>query len=223
MLTGSRRDDEEAMAILDASAQPQPPAVLLIEDNPVDAHFILGLLRKQSPDLPCRHVGSLKEAVPLLESGAYDVVSLDLNLEDSAGYATFAAVHRAAAGAAILVMSGSDDEQLATRTVREGAQDYLVKGSFDGRLLLRSLRYAVERKRTEEALRKSQATIRAVFEGSLDGIVIMDDRGICLEANSAASDLFSSSRADLVGKSILDYFREGFAADWERLRASGSG
>ena len=211
------------MAILDTSAQPKPLAVLLIEDNPVDAHFVLGLLRKQSPDLPCRHVGSLADAVPLLESGDFDVVVLDLNLEDSAGYATFAAVHGAAAGAAILVLSGSDDEQLATRTVREGAQDYLVKGSFDGRLLLRSLRYAVERKRTEEALRKSEATIRAVFEGSLDGIVIMDDRGICHEANSAASALFSSSRAELVGSNILDYFHEDFAAGWEGLRASGSG
>lgn len=210
------------MAVLDTSGQPKPLNVLLIEDNAVDARFVSGLLRPQ-PHLQCRHVSLLADAVPLLESGTFDVVLLDLNLEDSSGHDTFAAVQRSAAGAAILVLSGSDDEELATRTVREGAQDYLVKGSFDGRLLLRSLRYAVERKRTEEALRKSEATVRAVFEGSLDGIVTVDDRGICLEANSAASALFSSSHDDLAGSSILQFFGEDFAAGWRRLRESGSG
>ena len=59
---------------------------------------------------------------------------------------------QAGSKAAIVVLSGSDDEDLAIRTVREGAQDYLVKGSFDGKLLVRAMRYAVERKRTAEAL-----------------------------------------------------------------------
>ena len=210
------------MAVLDTSGQPKPLNVLLIEDNPVDARFVSVLLRPQSPHLQCRHVSLLAEAIPLLESGTFDVVLLDLNLEDSSGHDTFAAVQRAAAGAAILVLSGSDDEELATRTVREGAQDYLVKGSFDGRLLLRSLRYAVERKHTEEALRKSEATVRAVFEGSLDGIVIMDDRGTCLEANSAAITLFSTSHDELAGRSILEFFGEDFASGWRRLGESGS-
>ncbi|HEX7285165.1 MAG TPA: response regulator [Candidatus Angelobacter sp.] len=212
------------MAILDTAAHLTLPKVLLIEDNPVDARFVSGLLQAQSPQLECRHVSSLAEALPLLEAETFDAVLLDLNLEDSTGYETFAAVHRAAAAAAsILVLSGSDDEELAIRTVREGAQDYLVKGSFDGGLLLRSLRYAVERKHSEEALRKSEATVRAVFEGSLDGIVIMEDHGICLEANSAAVAMFCCAREELVGRNILEFFGKDFSAEWMRLRVSGSG
>lgn len=210
------------MAILDTTAQ-SLPKVLLIEDNRVDARLVAGLLRAQSPQLECRHASSLAEALPLLEKGAFDAVLLDLNLEDSTGYATFAAVRRAAAAAAILVLSGSDDEELAIRTVREGAQDYLVKGSFDGGLVIRSLRYALERKRTEEALRKSEATVRAVFEGSLDGIVIIEDHGICLEANSAATAMFCVARDELIGHNILEFFDKDFATEWQQLRVSGSG
>jgi DNA-binding response OmpR family regulator len=168
--------------IVMGARQTQVLRVLLVEDNPVDATFITGLLRAPSTALQCRHVTRLSEALHQLESrhpetGDPDVVLLDLNLEDSAGYETFFRVRQAAAKAAILVLSGSDDEELAIKTVREGAQDYLVKGSFDGRLLLRSIRYAIERKRTEEALRQSEATVRAIFENSLDGIVIFENNG----------------------------------------------
>ena len=143
--------------------------------------------------MQCRHVTRLTEALKHLEKDRPDVILLDLNLEDSAGYETFYRVRQAASRAAILVLSGSDDEDLAIKTVREGAQDYLVKGTFDGRLLLRSIRYAIERKRSEEALRQSEATVRAIFENSLEGIVIFADDGICLEANAAAAALHKSS------------------------------
>ncbi len=154
------------------SRQTELLRVLLVEDNALDAKFITALLRLPTATLQCQHVTRLGEALKHLESNRPDVVLLDLNLEDSAGYETFYRVRQAASGAAILVLSGSDDEELAIKTVREGAQDYLVKGTFDGGLLLRSIRYAIERKRSEEALRQSEATVRAIFENSLDGIVI---------------------------------------------------
>ena len=121
--------------------------------------------------------------------------------------------------AAILVLSGSDDEELAIKTVREGAQDYLVKGTFDGRLLLRSIRYAIERKRSEEALRQSEATVRAIFENSLEGIVIFADDGICLEANAAAGALVNLPRNDLIGCRLCDFCEKGFEQVWAELNA----
>src|SRR5258707_7026781 len=127
-----------------------------------------------------------------------DGTLLDLNLDYSCGYEPFHRVPQAAPKAAILVLSGSDDENLAIRTVREGAQDYILKGSFDGRLLLRSIRYAIERKRSEEALRQSEVTVRAIFENSLDGIVIFEDSGKCLEANAAAAVLVGVPRDQLI-------------------------
>src|SRR6185437_1553707 len=139
------------------------------------------------------------------------------------GYETFYRIRQAAARAAILVLSGSDDEDLAIKTVREGAQDYLVKGTFDGRLLLRSIRYAIERKRSEEALRQSEATVRAIFENSLDGIVIFRDDGICLEANTAAASLLKLHRNELVGSRLCDFCKKGFEEVWAELSGSESG
>src|SRR5512142_3217639 len=167
--------------------------VLLVEDNAVDAKLITALLRSSVPGIQCSHVTRLDQALVHLGNGRPDVVLLDLNLDDSEGYETFRRVRQATAKAAILVLSGSDDEELAITTVREGAQDYIVKGSFDGRLLLRSIRYAIERKRSEEALRQSEATVRAIFENSTEGIVIFAGDGTCLEANSAAGALLNLS------------------------------
>jgi two-component system cell cycle sensor histidine kinase/response regulator CckA len=205
------------------SRQTQLLRVLLVEDNVLDAKFITGLLSFPSATLQCRHVTRLTEALKHLEKDRPDVILLDLNLEDSAGYETFYRVRQAAAQAAILVLSGSDDEELAIKTVREGAQDYLVKGTFDGRLLLRSIRYAIERKRSEEALRQSEATVRAIFESSVEGIVIFAGNGICLEANAAAASLVNLSRNDLIGARLCDFCEKGFDQVWTELSLSESG
>ena len=205
------------------SRQTELLQVLLVEDNVLDAKFITGLLRLPTATLQFQHVTRLDEALSHLERDHPDVILLDLNLEDSAGYETFSRIQQAASGAAILVLSGSDDEELAIKTVREGAQDYLVKGTFDGRLLLRSIRYAIERKRSEEALRQSEATVRAIFENSMEGIAIFAGNGICLEANAAAAALLNLSRTDLVGSRLCDFCEKGFEQVWSELSTAESG
>jgi CheY-like chemotaxis protein len=204
------------------SRQTELLRVLLVEDNAVDAKFITGLLRLPTATLQCQHVTRLTEALGHLERNNPDVILLDLNLEDSAGYETFYRIRQAAARAAILVLSGSDDEDLAIKTVREGAQDYLVKGTFDGRLLLRSIRYAIERKRSEEALRQSEATVRAIFENSLEGIVIFADDGTCLEANAAAGALINLPRNELIGCRLSDFCEKGLEQVWAELSTTES-
>ncbi|HYL93981.1 MAG TPA: response regulator [Alphaproteobacteria bacterium] len=200
----------------------RPLNILLVEDNVVDARLVFGLLETPADALHCRTASTLAEALSLLRSFPFDVVLLDLNLDDSSGYATFAAV-QSASRAAVLVMSGSDDEELAVKTVREGAQDYLVKGFFDRKLLLRSIRYAFERKRSEEALRESEGTVRAIFESSLDGIVITDDGGLCLEANSAAASLVGVSRDHMLDSKLSEFSEEDFAVEWKRFLSAGAG
>lgn len=197
--------------------------VLLVEDSAVDATFIMGLLCLPTAAMECQHVTCMVEALEYLERNNPDVILLDLNLEDSAGYETFDRIRQAASRAAILVLSGLDDEDLAIKMVREGAQDYLVKGTFDARLLLRSLRYAIERKRSEEALRQSEATVRAIFENSLEGIVIFDDDGICLEANAAAGALINLPRNQVIGRCLCDFCEKGFKEVWTELRTSKNG
>jgi two-component system, cell cycle sensor histidine kinase and response regulator CckA len=197
--------------------------VLLVEDNPLDARLIAAHLRTPSSAFRWRHVTRLADALEFLKTDHPDVVLLDLNLDDSCGYETFHCVRRAAPKAALLVLSGSDDVELAIRTVREGAQDYLVKGSFDGGLLLRAIRYAVERKRSEEALRQSESTVRAIFESSLDGIVIFENDGTCVEANASAAALVGVPRDELVGRRLCDFCDKGFAEEWQSLSSVGSG
>ena len=203
--------------------QPESLRVLLVEDNAVDAKLITALLRSSSPSIQSSHVTRLDQALARLGTDHPDVVLLDLNLDDSAGYETFHRVRQATAKAAILVLSGSDDEELAIKTVREGAQDYIVKGSFDGRLLQRSIRYAIERKRSEEALRQSEVTVRAIFENSLDGIVIFEESGKCLEANAAAAFLLGAPRDKLIGSCICDVCDTGFEEIWAGLKGTKSG
>ena len=196
--------------------------VLLVEDSRVDARLVMGMLGCQDEGLQCTHVEKLADAIETLQAGHQDVVLLDLNLPDSSGYDTFFNIFRAVPKAAVLVLSSSEDEELAVRTVREGAQDYLVKGSFDARLLLRSIRYAFERRRAEEAVRQSDATVRAIFESSLDGILISSENDICEEANSAAATLFGLSRARLIGRNIHSFTPSDFEEAWKRFRESGS-
>ena len=203
--------------------RPESLNILLVEDNLVDARFITGLLKGASGEFKWRHVVQLAEALLLLKSIRFDIILLDLNLEDSLGHETFSRILGAAPSTAILVLSASDDEELAILTVREGAQDYLVKGSFDRRLLLRSIHYAYERKQSEEALRQSEATVRSIFENSLDGIVITENQGFCMEANSAAAALTGLAREDLMGRSMFDFLGKDQESEWLRLRSSGSG
>jgi PAS domain S-box-containing protein len=197
--------------------------ILLVEDNPLDARLVASLLRRPVEAVKCSHVTRLSEALQILHGVQFDVILLDLNLEDSTGYETFSRILPVAANAAILVLSGSDDEELAIRTVREGAQDYLVKGSFDGRLLVRSIRYAVERKQSEEALRHSEATVRAIFENSLDAIVITDDQAAFCEANSAAVELIGIPRERLFESTLFEFGDDDLKNEWRRFRRAGQG
>jgi diguanylate cyclase (GGDEF)-like protein len=94
----------------------------------------------------------LQNALQTLGEQKFDVILLDLSLQDSNGFDTFAALYAHAAQIPILVLTGMDDERLAVRTIREGAQDYLIKGQIDPPYLARVIRNAVERHRTRQRL-----------------------------------------------------------------------
>jgi DNA-binding NarL/FixJ family response regulator len=114
--------------------------VLLIEDSPVDSR-LLRLLLSESTTLhfDLTHVERLSEGLKRLSKEPFDVVLSDLTLPDSHGFETFEWLHAHVPDMPIIVLSGSDDETLAIKAVREGAQDYLVKGQVDGRTLARAI------------------------------------------------------------------------------------
>jgi DNA-binding NtrC family response regulator len=124
--------------------------VLLIEDNKGDARLLEEMLYDVGEDsfkLIC--TGSLAGGMKYLKRGEIHLVLLDLGLPDSEGFETFLAIHDTVPDLPIIIMTGHNDAKMALDAVREGAQDYLVKGQVDGNLLIRSMRYAIERKKLE--------------------------------------------------------------------------
>jgi signal transduction histidine kinase len=127
--------------------------VLLVEDNLGDARLMSEAL-KEAPagQFQLTHVRRLSEALEYLWEKTCSVVLLDLGLPDSHGIDTLVLARAQAPGVPIVVLTGFHDEAVGDQALKEGAQDYLVKGQADSKLVSRSLRYAIARKAAEEAL-----------------------------------------------------------------------
>ncbi|MDM8549048.1 response regulator [Desulfobacterales bacterium HSG2] len=124
--------------------------VLMIEDSPGDARLIRELLAEPNETFSDTEVcETLSDGLQALSLKNFDVVLLDLFLPDSLGIESLLKARDVAPSVAIIVLTGLDDEELALKAVREGAQDYLVKGQITAEVLSRALRYAIERKRAD--------------------------------------------------------------------------
>jgi two-component system cell cycle response regulator len=129
------------------------PRVLLVEDSPVQARVVAAQL-EQGWDTPDSTViaSTLAMAIAALERETFNCVLLDLGLPDADGLEAVKRLRMAAPGVAIVVLSGQEDETLALLAVREGAQDYLVKGRVDHNHIVRAISYAIERKQQQAVL-----------------------------------------------------------------------
>ena len=126
---------------------------LLVEDNDVDAQLTQDLLSEWSiEEFRITRVKTLGEGLTLLSRERFDAVLLDLSLPDAFGLPTVRQVHATSPTIPVVVLSGVSDQRLALQAVQQGAQDYLVKGQGHPELLARAVRYAIERKRSEEHL-----------------------------------------------------------------------
>jgi len=121
-------------------------SVLLVEDNPIHARLLQGLLSDRSdPAFAVEAVDHLEGGIQRLSSGSFDALLLDLVLPDSQEMATFERVKEAAPDMPVLVLTGLDDEGLAEEAVAAGAREYLVKTQIDGESLARSLQAAISK------------------------------------------------------------------------------
>jgi len=140
--------------------------ILLIEDNPGDARLVKEALEETGTWLfDLTIAGTFALGLDQLKAKPFDLVLLDLSLPDSLGFDTFKSLHGQIPQVPIIVLTGFDDDIQAARAVQAGAQDYLLKGQVNGTLLARSIRYAIERNRTEELLRENERRYRSIFEG----------------------------------------------------------
>jgi len=133
--------------------------VLLVEDNAGDVRLLREMFGKERPDsFELTHFLRMSEAEIHLAKGGVDIVLLDMGLPDGHGLDTVRRAHAAAPHVPVIVLTGLDDEVLAAQAMKEGAQDYLIKGQIENRALPRALRHAIERHRmqTETDLIRTQ-------------------------------------------------------------------
>ena len=124
--------------------------LLLVEDNPGDARLVADMLAR--PELEIVKVERLADAIEELRAGQFTIALVDPGLPDSTGLETISALLRAAPLMPLVVLSGLADENMALRAIQLGAQDYVVKGRADSNALVRTLRFAIERKLVHERL-----------------------------------------------------------------------
>jgi two-component system cell cycle sensor histidine kinase/response regulator CckA len=200
---------------------------LLIEDDPDDilllkdslAEIGLGKIRLDYAD-------RLSKGLIQLGLHVYDVVLLDLNLPDSRGLDTLNTTIKRFPKLPVVVLSGLADDVITVEAVRRGAQDYLVKGDISGPLVMRVVRYAIERKQVEAVLRASEARYRTLVETSPNGITLADLEGKLLLCNPQAARLHSyASPEAMVGvnffKLIAPHDRHPAAANIRKTLNEG--
>jgi len=163
--------------------------VLIVEDNLGDAILVREMLREVDPArFELVHATRLSEGIDRLRGAGADCVLLDLSLPDAEGLDALPQIQGASLDVPIIVFSGRSDERIAVRAVQEGAQDYLIKGQVDGRLLARSINYAVERKRVEAEL---------AHQALHDALTGLPNRGLFLDRLEQALARNSRHGSDL--------------------------
>lgn len=153
----------------------QSMEILLIEDNPGDARLIEEMTYDvQEHRLSVLHAGSLTEGLRRLADSTFDAVLLDIGLPDSSGLDSVQEIRAAAPEVPIIMLTGVHDEDTISSSLQMGAQDYLIKGRIDADLLVRAIRYSIERMRAYEAIESKQRFIERANNAMPDVLFIFD-------------------------------------------------
>jgi len=166
--------------------------ILLIEDNPAEARLLEISLQQASETIEVQSANCLEEGLRFLETTAFDAVLLDLSLPDSQGLSSLDRLGRRLTEIPVLVLTGLDNEDLARHAIRRGAQDYLVKGQADSRLLARAINYAIERNRMEAERRRTRDQAHLLLTTSV-GIMAQRDAAAVLQTAVDAACLLTDA------------------------------
>lgn len=179
--------------------------VLLIEDNLDYAQLIKRILsKKTSSPMEVEHHDSFSGGYERASRGDIDLILLDLDLPDSGNIETMLGIGEAA-DVPVIVLTGTDDESLALRAVQLGAQDYLMKGQVDARLLVRSIRYAIERKKADDAVKRTEERFKLLIENTLDLIEMLGVDGTMNFVSPSHKRILGYDNDDLLGRRVFEF------------------
>lgn len=180
--------------------------ILVIEDNPTDFLLLKEFIKLL--ELPLDTVDNsptIANALKSLNENVYDLIFLDLTLPDSEGLNTFTAINGIASHIPIIILSSVTNNELALKIMKQGAQDYLVKGNFDSPLLEKAIKYSIERKKNLDAIKQSENRYKYLFENNPIPMWAYDiETKKFLLVNRAAIEHYGYSEQEFLSMTIFD-------------------
>ncbi|OLP15560.1 hypothetical protein BST81_25675 [Leptolyngbya sp. 'hensonii'] len=187
--------------------------ILLVEDNPADADLLQETLEEAGVlTWTVSHVERLDAAIAAIHQEPFEIILSDLSLPDAQGLESVIGLRAAAPELPIVVLTGLNNTDIGLAALRQGAQDYLVKGQIQPELLIRTIRYAIERSQIQQVLYQQSAAMAA----SMEGIAILNDRQEYIYVNQAFLNLYGYQFADDILGTTLDALHQhsGFGSLW---------
>lgn len=183
--------------------------LLIIEDNPADQFLLETLLEETSIDI-AQHLeaSSITEALKTINTNSVDLILLDLSLPDTFRLDGLTEIRKVSGYIPVIVLTGLDDDLVALDAIKQGAQDYLVKGKYSSIELERSIRYACERVKGQRLLEENERYFRLLTENSNDLTFQLDEVGIILYVSNLSSITLETPPAELIGKNFIHLFHE---------------
>lgn len=180
-------------------------SILLVEDSRAQLKAVTAILR--NADFQITSASSLRESLAYLDYTSFDAILLDLSLPDSDGLDTLRSIRSKAKSAPVIVLTSTDDATQVAEALKEGAQDYLIKGRIDGDLLKRSIRYGIDHARTQEQARQSEEKFRLLVESAKDyAIFMLDTDGNIITWSAGAERITGYGAEEILGKNLSIFY-----------------
>jgi PAS domain S-box-containing protein len=158
--------------------------LLLVEDNLGDFVLVSEYLKMVLPGSKLQHNKSLASALHSLNKDIFDIILLDLTLPDSNGVDSIREVVALSSNSPVIVLTGFSDKQFGIDSLKLGVEDYLIKDEVTPAILLKSIKYSIERKKNQFQLEQNEKRFRALIENSTDGMLVVDKAGNVLDISS---------------------------------------